>query len=215
MSLLGTCPSCGERAPLAAYLVDAEARRALAGLCQTLADYPEVVRRLPGYLGLHSRRGRSASWGKIARLIDELGALINAGTVTRASVRRPCPPALWAQAMDAAEDAARAGTLEIPLAGHGWLAQVAWSQAGLAETQAEGQRQALARGETPLAYSPAHNPAHNQAAAAPVAADIQELASDLRALQRLDAAAPSVHAERIASLRARIEALAPTPPAQG
>jgi hypothetical protein len=114
--------------------------------------------------------------------------------------------------MDAAEEAARAGTLAIPLDGHGWLAQVAWSQAGRAEAQAEAQRQALARGETPLAYSPAHN----QAAPAPVAADLQELASDLRALQRLDAAAPGVHAERIAALRARIEALAPTtPPAQG
>jgi hypothetical protein len=212
MAVIGTCPTCGARAPLDTYLLDAEARRSLATLCERMADYPDVVRRIPGYLSLHSAPGRAASWGKVARLVAEISDLVMAGHVTRNSVRRQCPPALWAQAMDEAQDARAAGSLALPLDGHGWLCQVAWTAAGRAEAQAEANRQALARGETPVGYSPAHaappSPSGRGAGGEGESAnDLQELISDLRALTRLDRMSPGIHAERIAHIRERLAAL--------
>lgn len=219
MAIVGTCPSCGARAPLDTYLLDSDARRALATLCERLADYPEVVRRLPGYLALHSKPGRAAAWGKVARLVAEVSDLVLSGQVTRNNVMRWCPPAVWAQAMDEAQDARASGALSLPLDGHGWLCQVAWSAAGRAEAQAEANCQALARGETPTGYSAAHA-WEGRSAARPTpdggetVNTIQELISDLRALVRLEAVTPGPNAPRIAHLRARLADLGVPDPTQ-
>jgi hypothetical protein len=109
--------------------------------------------------------------------------------------------------MDEAQDARAAGSLALPLDGHGWLCQVAWTAAGRAEAQAEANRQALARGETPVGYSPAHGVALGGSAAPARPDEAQELVSDLRALARLDKMTPGIHAERIAHIRERLAAL--------
>lgn len=214
MAIVGTCPTCGARAPLDTYLLDANARRAFATLCERLSAYPDVIQRVPGYLSLHSAPGRAASWGKVSRLVVELSDLLTCGTVTRNGVRRHCPPALWAQAMDEAQDARAAGSLSIPLDGHGWLCQVAWAAAGRAEAQAEANRAAIARGETPTGYSAAHSSPLGGSGAPARPDDAQELVSDLRALARLDRVSPGAHAPRIASLRERLKALGISDPTQ-
>jgi hypothetical protein len=107
--------------------------------------------------------------------------------------------------MDEAQDARAKGTLTVPLDGHGWLAQVAWTAAGKAEAQAEAHRAALARGETPTGYSAAHTPLTPDRVSA--RDDAQELVSDLRALLRMDAFTPGLHAAGIARARERLAAL--------
>jgi hypothetical protein len=214
MPIIGTCPACGTRAPLEAYIEDAAARRAMVALCERLAAHPAVLQRLPGYLGLHAPAGRSAAWSKIARLIAELAELVAAPVVAWDRAERPCTPELWALAMDEAQDARANGTLSVPLDGHGWLRKVAWTKAGAAESRAEAARLAAARGETPVGYSAAHrafdapgNPAERVAAD-----DIRELVADLLALKRLEAANPGAHTAEITRLQRRLDQLrGPTP----
>jgi hypothetical protein len=205
MALIGTCSTCGTRAPLIDFLVDAEARRAFSALCDRMADYPDLLRRIPGYLSLHSTTGRSAAWPKVTRLIDEISDLVSVGTVTYDRVTRPCPPALWAHAMDEAQESRAKGKLIVPLDGHGWVIKVAWAAAGKTEAQTESNRQALARGETPTGYSAAHTP--QTLGQRTAAAEAQEIVSDLRALLRLEAVTPGVHTAGIARYRERLAAL--------
>jgi inorganic triphosphatase YgiF len=214
MTLTGTCPTCGAKAPLDAYLLDAEARRAFDLLCRRLAAHPEVVRRVPAYLALHGRPGRATAWPKVTRLIGELAELVTCAAVTWEGAARAATPELWALAMDEALDARAAGTLSVPLDGHGWLRKVAWTKAGQAEARAEAARLSAARGETPIGYSAAHATSRLTPPEAAARDDLQELISDLRALQRLEAAKPGQHAERIAKLQARLAELTarePTP----
>lgn len=211
MAIIGTCPACGAIASLEAYLTDAEARRALGILCERLAGHGELLRRIPGYLSLHSPGARKTPWGKVARLLQEVADLTSTGTVTRNGVTRRCPPELWALALDEAQDARAAGTLVVPLEGHGWLSEVAWRLAAKSEAQLQAKRLAAARGETPVGYSPAHAGAPT---APPVAHDIRELMGELAALRRLSQADPETHAAAIAALEARLAALRGTPTPQ-
>jgi hypothetical protein len=214
MAILGTCPTCGTNAPLETYLLDRDAREALAALCQRLADHPEVVKRVPAYLALHSKPGRSAAWSKVARLIRELSDLVAAPVVAHNGQARANTPELWALAMEEAQDARTAGTLSVPLDGHGWLRVVAYTKAGQSEAKAAAARLAASRGETPIGYSPAHlgGPTPDRVSAAD---DLRELLGELAALKRLEAHDPGAHAERIAHLQSRLTALrggtTPTP----
>lgn len=208
MPIIGTCPACGTKAPLEAYIQDADARRAFAVLCERLAAHPAVVQRLPGYLGLHAPAGRAAAWSKIARLIVELADLVTAPRIAWESVERPCTPELWALAMDEAQDARAKGTLSLPLDGHGWLRKVAWTKAGAEESRAEAARLAAARGETPVGYSASHRPFDGGNPAERAAADdFRELVADLLALKRLEAANPGAHTAEIARLQGRLDQL--------
>lgn len=206
MPYVCVCPVCSAKAPLESYIQDAEARRAWALISKRLADHPAVLRRVPTYISHHAPLGRAASWGKAARLLEELADLITAPTVIWERESRPCTPELWALAMDEAVQARDAGTLAIPLDGHGWLRKVAWNKAGLEEARAEAARLARARGETPLGYSPAHQP-HQPAPSDP---GIQELVHDLAALKTLEAHNPGQHTAEIARLQARLDALRPS-----
>lgn len=207
MAVIGTCPTCGTNAPIEAYLLDREAREALSTLCQRLADHPDVVKRIPAYLALHSKPGRSASWPKVARLIRELADLVSSPAVTHSGQARPNQPELWALAMDAAQDARAAGTLSVPLDGHGWLRKVAWTKAGESDSRAQAARLANARGETPIGYSAAHRSANTPQPQSTAAEDIRELAANLAALRTLEQHNPGIHTGEIIALEERLEHL--------
>lgn len=205
MSLICTCPDCGVKAPLEAFLQDADARRALVDLSTRLADHPAVLRRAISYVGLHAPRGRAANWSKVARLFDELAELVTSGSVTVDRQPRACAPEIWALAMDEAINARDAGTLSLPLSGHGWLKKVAWGKAGQEEARAEAARLGRARGETPVGrQAPSDCPAPD-----PVSTSIQEIVSDLRALKTLEQGNPGRHAADIARLQQRLAELRP------
>lgn len=211
------CPACGASAPLEAYLSDAEARQAMSALCLRLADWPDVVRRVPAYLSLHAPVGRKTQWRKVSRLIGELADLLAAPTVSRDGQPRPCTPAHWAEAMDQAQDARTAGRLDLPLEGHGWLTQVAWTIAGRARRQADAQRAARDRGETPVGYSAAHI-APGQAipdAAAERREEIADLMAERARHRRLaDLGLPEESPGALADCEARLAALGVDPAAR-
>ncbi len=158
MPIYAACPSCGARYPLEAAIADTEARRALAAAVKGLPQ--EVLRRLVGYLDCHSPPGRAMAWGKCARVIEELIAMVEPGTVQRGhGVSRAAPGWLWAVAMDEVAAMREEGDLALPLKGHGLLEEICYRLAGKAEGKKEAQAQASARGETPVGWHPSHRPA--------------------------------------------------------
>lgn len=209
MPLLGTCPGCGARRPLADYLSDAEARLALMTLCDRLSDWPGLVRRVPVYLGLHAPAQSAMAWPKCARLIAELADLVLSGQVHHDGQSRPCTPDLWAAGIDVARDTHRAGKLRLPLGdGHGWLRSVVFDLAGKESALAAAAQEASDRGETPIGWSPAHRRADPTGPTATPASDqIRELCADLAALRRLEQFNPGTHGQTIIDLESQLAAL--------
>lgn len=206
--LYGSCPGCGARRPIEDYLLDPEARQALATLCQRLADWPAIVSRVPVYLSLHAPAQNAMAWSKCNRLISELSDLLTTGTVTHDGQTRPCTPDIWATAIDAARDQHRAGKLTLPLGdGHGWLRKVTFDLAGKAQAKTAADRAARERGETPIGYSPAHEPApatDRPTQGSTLKDEIREKAGELAALSRLEQGTPGVHAARISNLKTQL-----------
>jgi hypothetical protein len=164
MPLYGVCPACQGKFPLSAALQDAEARRAL-GAAIGSKDRPglpaPVLWRLIPYLDLHSPpSGKAMAWPKVARLIEDLAALVGQPAIRRDNgQQRVVSAEVWAQAMDAALSARDAGNLSLPLDDHGWIATVAYRLAGAGESHTQQQRETALRGETPVGHHPSHNPA--------------------------------------------------------
>lgn len=125
----GTCPDCGTSRPLADYLADAEARAALAA---ALDLPPALARQIVAYIGLHAPAGKRIAVPKLARLLRELAQLIPSGEVARRGIVHPAPQSLWCAAFDAVLAARDAGSLSLPLDGHGYLTEIAWRLAGQA-----------------------------------------------------------------------------------
>lgn len=152
MPLAGICPACGASFSLEQALTDGEARQALAA---ALALPPELGARVVRYMGLHAPAGRRVQWPKLTRLLTGLTERLHAGEVTRRGVSHAAPLALWAAALDEVLAAREAGTLVLPLDGHGYLDEVAWRLAA--------KDLARARGDESLAAVPLH-PSHLPAA---------------------------------------------------
>lgn len=147
----GTCPDCGGARPLADYLADADARVALVA---ALACPAELARLIVPYLALHAPPSRRVQMRKLARLISDLTALISAGTVTRHGDSRPAPHTLWQAAIEQVLTVRDAGTLTLPLDGHGYLTAVAH---GLAVKGQGGSASAGPAADGPI--HPSHRPA--------------------------------------------------------
>jgi len=151
VTILGTCPECGGTAPLDAYLSDAQARRALAAALKC----PEsLAAQIPPYLTLFAPGAKRLQMRRLAALLDELAALIASGEVTRNRDTRAAPLALWAEGLAAVLASRDAGTLDLPLAGHGLLCEIVHRRAGRS-----------GRTDAPLPQSagsadPAHRPGH-------------------------------------------------------
>ena len=127
------CPSCGAAHSAEGWENDATARQAL----QASTKLPESVNSvLLAYLGLFRPAKQALRWSKSLKMITELSAMIAQGHIQiQGKVARPCPPHLWAQAMDAVTD--RRATLTLPLKNHNYLRQVAYQIADQADAGRE------------------------------------------------------------------------------
>lgn len=191
----GVCPECGVARPLPDFLADAEARAALAAALDCPAG---LARLIVPYLQLHAPAGRRVAMGKLARLLRELTARVTAGTVQRGRETLPAPPEAWAHGLEEVLAAREAGTLVLPLSGHGYLDEVVFRTQ--AKAVAQGRRAA-----TPL--HPSHQPAVAAPAAVPgtaAASERQELMSRRSGLERLHVTTSGALA---AALRAQIAAV--------
>lgn len=157
----GTCPDCGASRPLSDYLADAEQRQALAA---ALACPAPLAGQIIPYLTLHAPAGRRIQTNKLTRLLKELAELLGSGVVIRRGQSHPAPAALWAEALTQVQAARDAGTLSLPLEGHGYLTEIAWRLAAKGHAQAEAQGEARRRGETPMGQHPSHQAAPKLAA---------------------------------------------------
>jgi len=122
----GVCPTCGAKFDLAHALQDGEARQALAAALSLPAPLARLV--VP-YLSLHAPGKKRIAWRKLARLLRELVALIEAGQVTSGGQSHAAPLELWREGLEKVLAAAEAGQLTLPLEGHGYLTKVVWTEA--------------------------------------------------------------------------------------
>lgn len=138
-----TCPCCGAQVSAEAWQNDVTVRQFLAAL----EKLPGRVRDLAlPYLGLFRRAGgregsacgsRGLAWPRALRLLLDLAALVDPGTVHwEGGEERPAPPYLWADALDAVL-ARRPKALE----NHNYLRRVAWEMAERLAGQAERARE--------------------------------------------------------------------------
>lgn len=130
----GICQTCGAKAPLEWFLTTAQDRQCMA----IIADLPNPV----AHAGLHylalfrPASGRALTPSKAQRVLAELKELVERGFVQVAGqVARPCPPEIWAGAMEAMSD--RSTRLKLPIANHNYLRQIAWSLADQADAATE------------------------------------------------------------------------------
>lgn len=133
-----TCPACGAMNSLEALLTDVQAREAVAA---ALAFPAPLGDRLLRYLGLFRPDSRALSWERVARLLRELLAPIQAGRITRDGRQWAAPMDLWVQALDQVLEDRVAGKLNLPLKSHGYLFAVVSGLAGKGEARSEAQRE--------------------------------------------------------------------------
>ncbi len=153
MPLAGCCPSCGFAGEVEAFLIEPDAKRVIA---RVAALDPALGRVVAQYLRLFAAGTRGVQLRRAVRLIDELVALVDAGTVCRderGGVRRPASPALWAAGIEQM----LANPPNGPLQNHHYLRAVVFGLADSADAAAERQREDTARrgrhrtGESPTA----------------------------------------------------------------
>ncbi len=203
MTILGTCPECGGTAPLEAYLADADARRALAAALRC----PEsLAAKIPAYLALFAPGGKRVQARRLAGLLDELAALVGAGQVTRGGDTRAAPMALWAEGLDTVLASRDAGTLDLPLKGHGLLAEIVHRRAGRAERAAA--QEAAARRPTHASHQPFAAPEPDAQSIGARRAEVAELLGERTRLLRIRRLAPDdvISEGQLAVVEARLAA---------
>lgn len=152
MSTPGVCPACGAKFPLEAALQDARARAALAA---ALRCAPALADRIVSYLGLFAPpSGRAVRMDKLARVLDELAALVGGGHVERNGRRYRAPVEVWGAALD--DVLGRRAALDLPFTDHAYLAKVATNLAvrGAGEAEARAEEARRERREQPAAPGP-------------------------------------------------------------
>ncbi|MHB1350090.1 MAG: hypothetical protein ACYCYR_09480 [Desulfobulbaceae bacterium] len=132
----GMCQTCGATAPLEWFLAEPIARQVLAAALKL----PQPVQdQLLVYLALFRPAGGSSQPKKVLRLVQEIAALVAPGHLqVKGQVARPCPPRIWAQAMEQMTE--RRDKLQLPLKNNNYLRQIAWSLADQDDARAEAQR---------------------------------------------------------------------------
>lgn len=142
------CPVCSAAFPVEAGLTDPAARAAVVA---AIGLWPAPLRpHALRYLALQAPRQRKLQIDKLVRVLEEFVVLVSAGTVTRNRETRPAPLAAWGAGLAEVLKSAEAGTLDLPLNGHGLLAEIVFRSAGRAQA-------AVARETAPL--HPSHRPA--------------------------------------------------------
>lgn len=135
--LPGCCPSCGFAGEIEAFLVDPEARRAIA---RVAALEPAIGKLIGPYLRLFGTGKRGVQLRRAVKLIDELAALVDTGDVCRderVGVRRPATPAMWAAGMEQMVASPPSGALQ----NHHYLRAIVFGLADAADAQAEKARE--------------------------------------------------------------------------
>lgn len=143
----GTCPDCGTKRPLSDYLADADNRAALAAALSVPAP---LARLIISYLELHSPPARAVSTGKLRRLLVELAELISAGTVTRKRETRVAPLAAWQHGLETLLAQRDAGTLSLPLSGHGYLCEIIHRHVGQKASREQAANRPLHPSQRPF-----------------------------------------------------------------
>lgn len=139
--LPGCCPSCGFSGEIEAFLIEPEAKRAIA---RVAALEPAIGKLVGPYLRLFANGKRGVQLRRAVALIDELAALVDAGEVCRderVGVRRPASPAMWAAGMEQMIGQPPSG----PLKNHHYLRAIVFGLADSADAQAERAREQNAR----------------------------------------------------------------------
>lgn len=132
--LPGVCQRCGHRDGLAAFLGEAEAQDAV----RRALDLPApLARRLLGYVELFCPPKRDLTVARLNAVLAGVLEIAERGTVTHRGVEYAAPALAIAAALDAIEANRQAGTLELPLRNHAYLASVIAGQAGKAAREAE------------------------------------------------------------------------------
>jgi len=133
----GICQTCGATAPIEWFLTTTKDRQCM----QVLSELPQAVsHQCLHYLVLFKpRSGRAMTAAKAQRVLTELKTIVETGFVkVKGRVGRPCPPAIWALAMEQMVE--RRDQLDLPLENHNYLRKVAWGLADKADYQKEKKR---------------------------------------------------------------------------
>lgn len=173
MPVIGTCPGCGAKAPLAHFILEDKYKKALVAALKMPAGIADLV--LP-YLGLFAPpSGRAVRADKLARIVTELTDLVTSAAVTRKRVTHTAPLELWRLGIEQTLMARAAGSLVLPLDDHNYLAEIVWRSAA----------KAASRGETaaPKVSHASHRPFADAGAAQ------QGLRNEIAGLERLIAGA--------------------------
>ena len=143
----GACPDCGFQGELLAFLVDVEARQAIAEALRVPAELAPLVLR---YLGLFRPAEKTLALNKATRLLRELSEFIEASKVERRGRSWAAPLTAWRDALNSMLDSR--DRLTLPLKNHHYLLEIVASLAdrveAAAETKTEKQRQSGAHRET-------------------------------------------------------------------
>lgn len=140
MSVRVTCPGCGCRGDVEAFMVEEDAKRMAAGFAEL---EPALGRAMLRYLRVFKPIKRELSAARAARIIADLVAMVETGTVCkdeRSGQRRPAPIAVWVEAIDKLLAAPPA---DLPLPNHSYLRSIVFTIAG------EHQGRAPVRSDAP------------------------------------------------------------------
>lgn len=138
-----SCPCCHAELDMAALLSHEQARRAVARLAQISLPFGALTLQ---YMALFKPASRALSIDRMVRLIDELLTDIERGAVTRNGRHWPTEIETWRTALQLVMGLRDAGTLRLPLTGHGLLHQVIANLVDKHEAKAERSREADRRG---------------------------------------------------------------------
>ncbi len=129
----GCCPSCGFSGDLEAFLIEPEAKRAIA---RVAALEPALGRVLGPYLRLFGNGKRGVQLRRAVKLIDELVTMVDVGSVCRderVGVRRKATAAMWAAGVEQVVSNPPSGALQ----NHHYLRAVVFGLADAADAAAE------------------------------------------------------------------------------
>lgn len=140
-----SCPCCHAELDLSALLSHEQARRAVARLAQISLPFGALTLQ---YMALFKPASRALSIDRMVRLIDELLTDIERGAVTRNGREWPADVDTWRTALQLVMGLRDAGTLRLPLTGHGLLHQVIANLVDKHEAKAERSREVERRGRS-------------------------------------------------------------------
>lgn len=129
------CPCCGGTFSLEIALNEADARQSVARAMALPAGLgPGLLR----YLGMFRPAQRSLPWPRVAKILEELLTMIDAGQIQRNGRLWPAPIATWKAALDEIADRR---SLDLPLKSHGYLLEIIAGISNKAEAVAEAEEE--------------------------------------------------------------------------